>query len=52
MRSKREPTILRFERPRHTNKNFPPLPQLPRLKQAIEDALRERALLKAGIRTQ
>ncbi len=26
-------------------------PQLPRLKQAIEDALRERALLKAGIRT-
>lgn len=27
-------------------------PQLPRLKQAIEDALKERELLKAGIRTQ
>jgi len=27
-------------------------PHLPKLKQAIEDALRERELLKAGIRTQ
>lgn len=27
-------------------------PQLPRLKQAVEDALRERALLKSGARTQ